>query len=440
MVAPSGTNEPPSAVSCDTPASTSPQNPPAPKKRAIDRTPDNGEAPDANVEEMDETFTLVSYKKKRNTGIPVLFQPSQAGCSLWRANPNVVAADIVVAAQEKVLAHRFNKDGSLVVNVSSLSAANRLLQVPTLAGIAVEARVPQSYMATYGKIQAVPLEYTDEELGSYLCDQGVLSARRQVSYSRNEDSVVTETRRRSVILEFKAGTPLPARVFLGFCSFPVTEYMGAATQCFKCQRHGHIAKNCRGPIRCKVCSGSHSYKDCTSRAQPRCANCGGPHPASYGACPKKKAATLARNVELIQGKVTTRREPSPNPELVFTTALQASQDPQTKRSPSSNKSYADVVQEQSSTENSRVPSDARSKDTSSPSKRRSHRDNGESSSQTDQTDIVNMLIPMLFAAIKALLRTNPSSQRFPEVEAVLALEPLIASTFTAQQRSGRSQQ
>ncbi|KAH7962814.1 hypothetical protein HPB52_018067 [Rhipicephalus sanguineus] len=157
---------------------------------------------------MDQAaFTVVSYKKKRAAGVPVIFKPTQPNRSFWKVNPNLLASAVVTTAQEKVLSHRLNKDGSLMVTMSSVPAANRLLAVTDLAGIAVEARVPYSYSATYGRIQDVPVEYSDDDLKEYLSEQG-----------------------------------------------------------------------------------------------PRCANCGADHAASYGGCPKKKAATLARTMEQFQEK------------------------------------------------------------------------------------------------------------------------------------------
>ncbi|KAL1440296.1 hypothetical protein MTO96_031681 [Rhipicephalus appendiculatus] len=89
-----------------------------------------------------ESFMVVSYKKKRGTGVPVLFRPTMEGGSLWKVNPNIVASAVITSAQEKVFSHHLNKDGSLMVTVSTLPAANRLLTVTELAGVAVEARVP----------------------------------------------------------------------------------------------------------------------------------------------------------------------------------------------------------------------------------------------------------------------------------------------------------
>ncbi|KAH8010123.1 hypothetical protein HPB51_024967 [Rhipicephalus microplus] len=222
--------------------------------------------------------------------------------------------------------------------VSTLPAANRLLTVTELAGIPVEARVPYCYTANYGKIQDVPLSYSNEDLQDYLCDQGVMSARRLTTYTPEDGGKVKEVHRRSVILQFAKDSPLPKRVTLRFCSYPVAEYVGAATQCYRCQRHAHISRHCNGLVRCKVCAGPHSHKECTSKAQPKCANCGGPHPASYGGCVKKKAATLARSSEQARGKPPRRNDPPPNPEVVFTNMKDFSQ----KRSSQSRKATGDT--------------------------------------------------------------------------------------------------
>ena len=52
------------------------------------------------------------------------------------------------------------------------------------------------------------------------------------------------------------------------------------TQCFHCQKFGHIFSSCPkkdDPPVCGYCSGSHNGKSCTNKDIPRCSNC-----ASYG--------------------------------------------------------------------------------------------------------------------------------------------------------------
>ncbi|KAG0421899.1 hypothetical protein HPB47_002243 [Ixodes persulcatus] len=68
------------------------------------------------ADEDNRPFTSVHYKKPRPAGIPVVFKPNSSNASLWRVNPDEVAKEIIDVAQEKLLSHRMNKDGSLSRN------------------------------------------------------------------------------------------------------------------------------------------------------------------------------------------------------------------------------------------------------------------------------------------------------------------------------------
>lgn len=58
------------------------------------------------------------------------------------------------------------------------------------------------------------------------------------------------------------------------------------SQCFRCQRFGHVSKNCNMDPRCVQCSLVHEMGQCTKQPeeQPVCVNCGENHPASYKGC------------------------------------------------------------------------------------------------------------------------------------------------------------
>jgi len=56
-------------------------------------------------------------------------------------------------------------------------------------------------------------------------------------------------------------------------------------QCFKCQKFGHLAKQCSGETTCVVCgTRGHTHNECNNN-ETRCANCNGPHRASCKTCP-----------------------------------------------------------------------------------------------------------------------------------------------------------
>ena len=69
-------------------------------------------------------------------------------------------------------------------------------------------------------------------------------------------------------------------------------------QCFNCQSFGHSAKNCRSKQKCLICGESHSHHGCPNKEarKPKCANCSGPHVASYKGCPEYKKQAFRQHV------------------------------------------------------------------------------------------------------------------------------------------------
>ncbi|GBM98582.1 hypothetical protein AVEN_215421-1 [Araneus ventricosus] len=61
-------------------------------------------------------------------------------------------------------------------------------------------------------------------------------------------------------------------------------------QCFNCQMWNHGSKGCRLAPICVICAGKHPSKECPNKGKKdveiKCANCNGPHTASYRGCPK----------------------------------------------------------------------------------------------------------------------------------------------------------
>ena len=75
-------------------------------------------------------------------------------------------------------------------------------------------------------------------------------------------------------------------------------YISKPWQCYRCQKFGHNADNCRSNIRCVACAGPHAVVDCPVREKShvKCTNCGGNHTASYGGCQYIKNARVVEQV------------------------------------------------------------------------------------------------------------------------------------------------
>ena len=57
-------------------------------------------------------------------------------------------------------------------------------------------------------------------------------------------------------------------------------------------------KNCRSKQKCLICGESHSHKGCPNKEakKAKCANCLGPHVASYRGCPEYKKQAFRQHV------------------------------------------------------------------------------------------------------------------------------------------------
>lgn len=246
----------------------------------------------------EEGFKVVSHRKKRSVGIPVLVSPAKSDQGLSKVNPIVLFSAFKTLLGKAPIRSRFTAQGALLLDVETEKKVNVLLRSDQVGGIAISARLPHSYVQNTCIIKGVPKWYTEEDLLEYLRPQGVLHVRRIL---RRRDSSVNEwktTPSDAVVLSFAPNTERPTTINLGFTRHETADYTETPPRCFKCQRFGHVAKSCRGDQRCKRCGGPHDFRKCT--AGFTCANCNGDHPASYSGCPFRVSA-LHRRKAFIEG-------------------------------------------------------------------------------------------------------------------------------------------
>lgn len=79
------------------------------------------------------------------------------------------------------------------------------------------------------------------------------------------------------------------------------------SQCYKCQRFGHVSARCFGEIRCAFCLEVHPSTECPNERGPglaaQCVNCKGNHPSFSRQCPQHPLALQARRDALRQAKL-----------------------------------------------------------------------------------------------------------------------------------------
>ena len=81
------------------------------------------------------------------------------------------------------------------------------------------------------------------------------------------------------------------KLFCGIHPLTYAQSKPEPPQCTRCWRFMHVARMCKNPVRCKICAQNHPYSVCPhhnsdNHSFDKCANCGGPHRATWPKCEK----------------------------------------------------------------------------------------------------------------------------------------------------------
>ena len=170
----------------------------------------------------------------------------------------------------------------------------------------VRVSLPKAYQTTQTKkkclaVKGVPTDITANEFKEFLDLNKVTYAKAERLKSKKDGRVLP-------IFQLEISDPAEAEALLSqnlVCNvtgmvYKVEEFRQPVSvrQCFNCQCFGHSAQNCKSKQKCVICGENHSHKGCpkTEAKQPKCANCSGPHVASYKGCPEYKKQAFRQHV------------------------------------------------------------------------------------------------------------------------------------------------
>lgn len=135
-------------------------------------------------------------------------------------------------------------------------------------------------------IRGIPQGITDEVIAEELRDMG-----HDVHRVRRIRKGVHRTALDLVAVDVARGDGpniYDIQRFMHLCVRVEARHRRQVTQCYRCQRYGHLASGCHLPARCVRCAGDHSLASCEhARDSPTCANCHGRHSAGSRDCPQR---------------------------------------------------------------------------------------------------------------------------------------------------------
>ena len=136
-------------------------------------------------------------------------------------------------------------------------------------------------------VKGAPNDITESEFKEFL-DINKISYAKAERLKSKKDGRVLPIFQLDISDPGKAGALLSQNLACNITGIQVEEFRKPVLvmQCFNCQSFGHSAKNCGSKQKCLICGESYSYKGCPNKEarKPKCANCKGPHVASYKGC------------------------------------------------------------------------------------------------------------------------------------------------------------
>lgn len=393
---------------------------------ATESVPGTGESD--NTAEMDdvdqEGFKVVSHRKQRTVGIPVLLSPVETGRDLRRENPIALFSAVSALLGKAPNRSRFTAKGALLLDVISEEEVNALLRCDRLGGVVVSARLPYSLCAEHVRHQRRPQVAHGRGAPQ---PQGVLHVRRIVRRDHSSPGEWKVLPTTAVVLTFAPNSERPEKINLGFTRHEVFDYTESPPRCFKCQRYGHVAKFCRSEQRCKRCGGAHNFVNCKGKVT--CANCGGDHPASYSGCPFRVSA-LHRRKAFISGPESPPQAPKPSDEQQFS-ALPPLEPAKVSASARDATSTALSTPPVLPSENEAAQEPSQATDTRQSRRVQYSQILKDRHSKQEEAKSGNMveIVRSLFAALRSYLASMAPSATKIVLETVLALEPVIIGSL-----------
>ena len=216
-------------------------------------------------------------------------------------NPFAIQRSLVALCGEVDTAKAI-QSGALLVKTKSQQQNITLLGTTAFLGHEVAAEVAVRLTSCEGLIRCPDLgELSEDEILQELAPQGVI----EVVRLRSKDNTPNPLLR----LRFR-GFSRPDRIFCGYLSVPVREWVPSPRQCRKCWRFGHTDRVChsRQPT-CGRCASAHATEDCTSSTLS-CISCGEPHAAWDRDCLSRRAA---REAQARRARASQPHPPAPSP-------------------------------------------------------------------------------------------------------------------------------
>ena len=238
--------------------------------------------------------------------IPVILSGIDAKYQTWRQimgelrqyHPSLKISKVKALAKGDLLVVGDSPQDAVILQTES--------KMKAALGKNVRVSLPKAYQTTQTKknclaVKGVPTDITANEFKEFLDLNKITYAKAELLKRKKDGRVLP-------IFQLEISDPAEAEALLSqnlVCNvtgivYKVEEFRQPVSvrQCCNCQCFGYSAQNCKSKQKCVIGGENHSHKGCPKKEakQPKCANCSGPHVASYKWCPEYKKQAFRQHV------------------------------------------------------------------------------------------------------------------------------------------------
>lgn len=192
-----------------------------------------------------------------------------------------------------IVSMKFLTGGNLLLKLKNNEQKDKAMLLKTICSVPIRPTLPRYQTENKGVIFGVPLEISTHDIQLELKELYTMQKVERLFNKKTNQYTST------VILDFGT-TPTPDEITLFFQTHIVHPYIRQPTRCYKCQKFGHGANDCRAShSKCPHCAEeNHKYENCPNKkSKPVCVNCGEGHSAAYRGC---RAYVEAKDIEKVR--------------------------------------------------------------------------------------------------------------------------------------------
>lgn len=146
------------------------------------------------------------------------------------------------------------------VQMKTALDANNLVKNCQLPQENLRAFIPNYLLEVKGIIRGVDTKFDTEYIKNNISCSSNITEIRRTQRRIDNNGKIEFVPKQTIIVSFE-GNILPTSVSINSVYFNVEQFVGRVTQCFKCLKYGHVAKQCKSTLTLCVACGAEKLHD-----------------------------------------------------------------------------------------------------------------------------------------------------------------------------------